>query len=121
MPRWCVSGVDGADKRIQEHALTVELAIGVLRDQPGVLRALLADQHASRPPDVRDDLAQTVGVRGSDAGDIEPLLKRDAARKHSVARWVHALVLSSHRRELSRQLIIHATDGTSPIGNRQFD
>jgi hypothetical protein len=79
-----------------------------------VLRALLADEHVSRPPDVRDDLAQTVGVRGSDAGDIEPLLKRDAARKYSVARWVHALVLSSHRRELSRQLIIHATDGTSP-------
>ncbi len=90
-----------------------ELAVGVLRDQPGVLCALLADDIASGPPDLIDDLAQAAGVRGSYAGNIEPLLKRYASRECPVAGRVNPLILGSHRRKLSRQLIIHATDAMS--------
>lgn len=55
-------------------ALEVELAIRVLRQQPGMLGALFTHQRSTRPASLCDDLAQAVGVCHIHTDKRHPLL-----------------------------------------------
>jgi len=106
--RRCVAGRDGAPQDAEKYPLTVELVVGVRRDQPGVFGSLLADERSSRPPDIGDDVPQAIGVRGPHASAADALFEGDASREHAVVGHAPGpLVIGDHRRKLSRQPIIH--------------
>jgi hypothetical protein len=79
-----VAGLDGMAKDAQEQPLTVELLVGVLRDQPCMVGAFFANQRPARPSNLGDNLPQAISVRDLDARMVNPVLECEASCEPAV-------------------------------------
>ena len=100
MPLGRIAGGDGLLELREKQSLAVELVIGVLREQPRMLSALLSYERDTGPSVFAHDRAQTIGVRNVHASGVHFLLEAHAAREQPSAgnvrmRWSSAAIAAS--------------------------
>jgi hypothetical protein len=116
MRRRRVAVVDSPLEQCQRLTLKVELAVGVLRDQPCRLCTFIPDERSSWPAMLGDDRSQLVGICDVDAGGLHAFGDRQELHEFGGIgrRRPDALILGRHSGQLGREPIhVHHMAGLS--------
>jgi hypothetical protein len=109
LPRRGLPARDRGGQPLEHSALEVELHRCVLRHQPSVFCAFLADQRATGPAVLVDDLAESIGVRHVDTSHLHRPRPVEGRRRRRVRRKrpPYALIFIRHPRQLGSELTVH--------------